>query len=330
MERLLKLAGIFVGLTVLVFLGILVAFQTITLPHSVTDSESGRTLSLRATTSPIVDIPQSSSSTVVAPIKKTTTLTPPAKSAVSAPGPLIVTHSNTATTSSGGNGVQDENGALNQKDITTLTNIERVKEGLRSLVFNKRLALMAEAKARDMIDKQYFAHVSPNGTDATKLALNANYQYLNLGENLAMGDFRSSAEVVTGWMNSPGHRANILNKNFTEIGVAAILGNYKGRMVWYSVQEFGRPLPDCTKPDAALEQKIELAQTEITKTETTLANLRSEIDTPNIDQETYNTKANMYNALVPLYNDLVANLKADIESYNTGVKAYNACINAAA
>jgi len=124
-------------------------------------------------------------------------------------------------------------------------------------------------------------------------------------------------------MNSPGHRANILNKNFTEIGVAAIMGNYEGRMVWYAVQEFGRPMPDCPKPDAALEQRITLYETQITATETTLAHLRAEIETPGIDQETYDAKAKDYNTLVEFYNGLITTVKADIAAYNAGAQAYN-------
>ncbi len=264
---------------------------------------------------------------------KVTTLvqgvSPRPKTTVSTPGPLITTSTATYTVATSTHDiVPDQTGALNQKDIIMLTNVERTKEGLGTLVFSKRLAAMAETKANDMIIKQYFAHVSPNGTDVTKLAANVQYQYLNLGENLALGDFRSSEEVVTGWMNSPGHRANILNKNFTEIGVSAVMGNYEGRMVWYSVQEFGRPMPDCTKPDVVLEQKIALYETQVSATETTLAHLRTEIDDPNIDRETYATKVNDYNTLVNFYNGLVANVKADVATYNVGVNAYNACIGA--
>jgi uncharacterized protein YkwD len=348
MSRFLKSTGLFLGLTILTLFGLFVGFQQISLPQHVADNWDGGTLNTKTATGTESDIRVSSSfenlnkkiSSPVPPrgsTSVTTTTTsssraiaspPPPKSAVSTPGPLIATHSNSVATSSPSNiGVApNESGALNQKDITLLTNIERTTRGLGSLTFSNRLAKMAEVKARDMINKQYFAHVSPDGTDVTMLAANAGYVYLNLGENLALGDFRSSGDVVTGWMNSPGHRANILNQNYTEIGVAAIMGNYSGRTVWYAVQEFGRPMPDCPKPDVLLEQKIALYETQITATEATLAHLREEIDTPGIDRETYAAKVDDYNTLVNFYNGLVAKVKADVVTYNAGVIAYNVCI----
>lgn len=255
--------------------------------------------------------------------------TPP-KSSVSTPGPLtsLVTtpEPSPKASSSPDVGSPSGDGALNPKDITLLTNNERNNQSLPSLTFNKRLSAMAEAKAADMINKQYFAHVAPDGTDIAKLADTYGYQYLNIGENLALGDFKDSADVVLGWMNSPGHRANILNTHFTEIGVAAVLGNYQGRLVWYSVQEFGRPLPDCVKPNSILEQKISLYQSQISMTETTLLHLREEIDADGIDQATYREKVKDYNTIVTLYNTLVATVKSDIATYNQGVNAYNVCI----
>lgn len=218
-------------------------------------------------------------------------------------------------------------GALNQQDIILLTNSERTQRGLPALTFNATLSLIAEVKARDMIARQYFAHVSPIGTTISDLALQYNYAYRNIGENLALGDFEDSKDVVTGWMNSPGHRANILHTDFTEIGVAAILGNYNGRRVWYSVQEFGRPMPNCPTPSTALEQKITLYQSQITTTEKTLINLKEEIETSNFDEQTYRAKANDYNTIVKLYNDLVEVVKQDIVVYNSQVSAYNTCLN---
>jgi uncharacterized protein YkwD len=341
MERFLKFSGIFIGLVAVTFLSLLIGLGKISPSQYVMRGGGSETLRVVATTSTRTDTPVSlprdasdknappasqglpAKTTMNAPITThVASLPPPSKASISTPGALIAP----ASPKNDSSGVPDKSGALNQNDITTLTNIERGREGLQPLVFNKRLAAMAEMKAVDMINKHYFAHVSPDGTDIAKLAATTHYQYLNLGENLALGDFRSSGEVVTGWMNSPGHRANILNKDFTEIGVAAVMGNYEGRMVWYSVQEFGRPMPDCPKPDTLIEQKIVLYETQITATETTLAHLRAEIETPGIDRETYDAKVKDYNTLVEFYNDLVAKVKADITTYNAGVKTYNACL----
>lgn len=247
-----------------------------------------------------------------------TTVTP----TVSAPGPLLAAKSISATSS-----VVIENiGALNQEDIIVLTNKERIAEGLPPLSFNSHLSAMAAAKANDMIEKQYFAHVSPDGTDVTKLANTYSYPYLNVGENLALGGFTSSADVVSGWMYSPGHRANILDKSYTEIGVSAILGNYDGRHVWYVVQEFGRPLSDCTLPDELLKKKIEIYQGQINALSVSLTNLQAEINTTNLDQETHNAKVGDYNTIVELYNQLVVTVKQDIKLYNSQVETYNTCV----
>ncbi len=177
-----------------------------------------------------------------------------------------------------------------------------------------------------MIDNQYFAHVSPSGIDIVMLTERYGYAYLNVGENLALGDFVSSQEVVTGWMNSPGHRANILNKSYTELGVAAIIGAYNGRNVWFVVQEFGRPMSDCPTPDALLKQKITISQEQINALEVTLANLKIEINTAGLSIDAYNAKVNDYNTIVALYNNLVATAKKQIADYNILTDAYNLCI----
>ena len=242
-------------------------------------------------------------------------------STVSVPGPLIVSKPTTPAAE----GVNTQNGPLDPDEIIALTNKERIAAGLPALSFEQHLGAMATAKANDMIQKQYFAHVSPDGIDLTKLAQTHGYLYLNVGENLALGDFTSSADVVSGWMHSPGHRANILNKNFTQIGVSAVLGNYEGRNVWYAVQEFGRPLSDCPLPDVALKKKIETYQSEIDSLAASLSSLQSAILSSNLDQETYNAKVADYNSLIESYNGLVTTMKEDIKTYNTQVEAYNTC-----
>lgn len=336
MKKLFKFASIFVGLPILILLGMLVVFQSRTISREGVELFSGRFFHSVATNSPN-SLPTSSSLTTdkkvliatpapnTASAKKTLdpALSPSATLPVSTPGPLRATN---LTTSAPTGHATGNNSALNPAQIIVLTNAERAKEGLPPLAYHSQLTEMSSVKAMDMIAKQYFAHVSPDGTDVAKLAENAQYKYANLGENLALGDFSSSADVVLGWMNSPGHRANILNKNFTEIGVAAITGNYEGRMVWYSVQEFGRPMPTCTKPDTTLEQKIVLSEAQTAATEAALAALRTELETSGIDKETYNAKAKEYNALIKFYNGLVTILKADITKYNAGVQTYNICI----
>ncbi len=272
---------------------------------------------------------KASSPVVKKPAKTNPTVLTPAPLRVEKPeASKSVAASSTAQVSSSEPGVPKSDGALNQKDILDILNQERAKEGLAALGFNIRLSAMAEGKAVDMINKQYFAHMSPTGVDVTKLAKTYNYEYIFLGENLAMGDFVSSSDVMTGWMNSPGHRANILNKNYTEVGISALQGSYNGRVVWYAVQEFGKPLSLCPSPNNALEAKVLTEEQQVSALEESLKILRTNIEQSSGSQSEYNALVEEYNALVDKYNTLVAATKADIVTFNASVNAFNRCIGA--
>jgi uncharacterized protein YkwD len=261
---------------------------------------------------------QTATKSAPTPVKK------PAKAAtvVVTPEPLLVEKG--AGTSSEP-GTPSSEGALNQQAILAIVNKERAAAGLSPLGFNVRLSAMAEGKAVDMINKQYFAHVSPTGVDVASLAGTYRYDYIYLGENLALGDFESSQDVMTGWMNSPGHRANILSPNYTEIGIAALKGNYKGRVVWYAVQEFGKPLSACSTPDRSLEATIVSEEASGKSMESELETLRATIEATD-DRSTYNQLVTRYNAMVDEYNALVADTKKNIARYNDMVTAFNVCV----
>ncbi len=217
-------------------------------------------------------------------------------------------------------------GLLSQEGIWRLTNVERQKAGLPILQFSKRLTDVAEAKALDMRAKQYFAHVSPSGVDIKQLSEIYGYQYLSIGENLALGNFTGNADVVLGWMNSPGHRANILNTKFTEIGISAIVGNYEGEEVWFAVQEFGRPSTDCPKPDALLGQKITIFNTQLEALEVSLRNLEAEIALLQNEYSQRSEKTKDYNTIVTLYNDIATRTKENIGVFNAQVRSYDICV----
>ena len=107
-----------------------------------------------------------------------------------------------------------------------LLNQERAKRGLRPLRANKRLALAAKRHAEDMVRRDYFSHESPTGTDFVTRIRKAGYTRPTLGENLAAGSgqYATPAATVRSWMNSPGHRANILHRRFREAGVGVVAG----------------------------------------------------------------------------------------------------------
>ena len=107
------------------------------------------------------------------------------------------------------------------------TNQQRADNGLPSLRLNTQLSHAAQAKAVDMAAKDYWAHNSPTGDTPWTFITNAGYTYTTAGENLAYG-FIDSSDTITGWMNSPGHRANILNTTYTEVGFGIInVENYQ-------------------------------------------------------------------------------------------------------
>jgi hypothetical protein len=97
------------------------------------------------------------------------------------------------------------------------TNQQRGIKGVASLQLNDSLTAAAQAKATDMVARNYWSHNTPDGQEPWVFISNAGYSYLRAGENLAYG-FTTSDETVTGWMNSQTHRDNMLDSNFTEVG----------------------------------------------------------------------------------------------------------------
>lgn len=124
--------------------------------------------------------------------------------------------------------------------IVDLTNEERSDGALGTLRRSSVLDQAAAMKARDMATKEYFAHNSPEGITPWYWFGQANYNFVHAGENLAI-HFTDSGDVVEAWMDSPTHRANIMNGNYTEIGVGTAEGEYEGFKTVYVVQLFGTP-----------------------------------------------------------------------------------------
>lgn len=130
---------------------------------------------------------------------------------------------------------------ISVSEIINLTNQERANDGLNQLKENNNLDRAARLKASDMFSKDYWAHYAPDGTSPWYFFSLVGYKYSTAGENLAR-DFATSGGVVSAWMASEGHRANILNSSYTEIGVAVVNGNLEGEDTTLVVQLFGRPL----------------------------------------------------------------------------------------
>ena len=144
--------------------------------------------------------------------------------------------------------------SITAQELVDLTNSKRVEAGLPALTFNQLLAQAAQAKAADMIVKNYWAHTSPDGATPWVWFKNLGYKYLYAGENLAR-DFSDSAGVVNAWMNSPTHRENILSNRYREVGIAVVHDNFQGQPTTLVVQMFGTQVSS-----VPVETKVKLGQ----------------------------------------------------------------------
>ena len=114
--------------------------------------------------------------------------------------------------------------------VVVLVNKERAKVGLAPLKANWELSRVARYKSQDMIDKNYFSHTSPTYGSPFDMMKNFGIKYMSAGENIAYGQ-PTPTSVMTGWMNSAGHKANILSKNYTERGVG-VAKKSDGTIYW--------------------------------------------------------------------------------------------------
>ena len=217
---------------------------------------------------------------------------------------------------------------LTNQGVVKFTNIQREKNGLTPLTENSLLSQAAKIKIEDMFEKQYFDHVSPEGLDVGKLAENTGYEFIIIGENLALGNFLNDDVLVQGWMDSPGHRDNILNSRYQEIGVAVLRGIYQGKTTWLAVQTFGMPLSACPQPNNNLKQEIDNNLAYLDSLLKELEEKKSElkITKPKQDPEN-NQKVEEYNRLVEEYNNLASETKKLIEQYNSQITAFNQCLD---
>ena len=117
-----------------------------------------------------------------------------------------------------------------EKEVVVLINKIRRENGLNELTIDTELSRVARIKSQDMRDNGYFSHTSPTYGSPFDMMKSFGIKYRSAGENIAMG-YRTPQSVVDGWMNSPGHRANILNSSFSKIGMGYIAnGNYWTQM----------------------------------------------------------------------------------------------------
>ena len=147
--------------------------------------------------------------------------------------------------------------SISAGEIISLTNNSRTEAGLHHLLVNEELVEAAKGKANDMFEFQYFDHNSPSGLTPWDFIRSTGYDYRYAGENLAI-DFVTATSAHKALMESSSHRENILNSNYTEIGVVAIEGIFNGNKSIIIVEEFGAPLLEKESGGYDLSENIEL------------------------------------------------------------------------
>lgn len=216
---------------------------------------------------------------------------------------------------------------LVKSSVVAETNSQRALNNLPALKENSKLQAAAVAKANDMFKNQYFEHVSPSGLEPGQLVQNYGYDYIVAGENLILGNFKNEKEVVANWMASPGHRANILNSRYTEIGVAIIKGAYKGGTAWIGVQEFGLPLASCPEPNSNLKTQIDTSKAQLDLLSVQIISKKDEVESANQRSAYYSQLISDYNKLIVKYNSLAEDTKSQVAKYNKQVTDFNQCVS---
>ena len=176
---------------------------------------------------------------------------------------------------------------ISPSEVIRLTNEKRAQAGLSSLVENSVLSQAALAKGMDMLNKDYWAHVSPDGTQPWSFFVSAGYGYRFAGENLAR-DFSNASSAVDAWMASPTHKDNLLSGNYKEVGIGVIEGDLNGTDTTIIVQFFGTRYADTVSEPVALvgsnteeERKEEVLQSsEEGVPEATIAPTKKPVSTP--------------------------------------------------
>lgn len=211
--------------------------------------------------------------------------------------------------------------SFNLYEVIGETNLYRSQSGLGQLEMSATLNKMAEEKLNDMFARGYFEHVSPQGVSIEDIAEENDYEYLVIGENLALGGFKSAKDVVEAWANSEPHRKNMLDARYTEIGVAVKRALYQGHATTIIVQHFGKSISSCPMVSKQTKDTIDDIQNELKTLKDRIEVLKQQIE------DDYSESAvEEHNKLVSSYNKKLARLKTLVEEYNQEVENFNKCV----
>ena len=143
---------------------------------------------------------------------------------------------------------------LSAPTLIALANKDRLSQGLGGLEEDPTLSAVAQTKADDMAKRGYFSHISPDGNEPWYFLKAAGYTYSHAGENLAL-NFNSSTATEDAWMQSPGHRANILKPVYTKAGVGIAYGLKDGKPAIFVVEFFATPFTSSKNTSVQLSQR---------------------------------------------------------------------------
>ena len=229
----------------------------------------------------------------------------------------------------------DESQAINHYSLTVTniiwyTNYYRVQNGLKPLSESKTLDASAHNKGLDMLAYQYFEHTRPNSSVGfDSFIKDQNYQYAKIGENLAMGDFTTSKEVVDAWMASPPHKKNILDVVYQNIGISINIGSMNGQQTVLITQHFGEPIQNCPAIDTTLKSTIATLNDQALALQKTIDSKQTAVtNNSNPTDPDYNNLIDTYNTLVSSYNGTVRQIENLVATYNQEVNNFDNCIKA--
>ncbi|MFA7385831.1 MAG: CAP domain-containing protein [Candidatus Paceibacterota bacterium] len=217
---------------------------------------------------------------------------------------------------------------LEISETINITNKHRQENGLPPLKENSKLNSSALIKNEDMCQNQYFEHDSLSNEGVGDLAKKTGYDFIFIGENLALGGFKSEEDLLSSWMNSQGHRENILSKNYSEVGISLLRCNFENKNVWLAVSHFGLPLSSCPIVNENLKTRIDFNKIELDNFLEKIETLYSEISgfEIKVGQE-YIKKVREYNMLVSAYNILVKETEELADDYNKQIVLFNKCVD---
>jgi hypothetical protein len=187
---------------------------------------------------------------------------------------------------------------ISPDEVIRLTNEKRVQNGLSPLTLNTTLAQAAQAKGADMLNRDYWAHVAPDGTQPWKFFIDFGYRYRYAGENLAR-DFKDAPSTVEAWMASSSHRENLLSPKYKDIGIAVVEGDLAGVDTTIVVQFFGTKYTD-TLPPAPIAQATPTPTSVVTPT--VVPTVTPAISVPTPAGETVLTQAPSQPILISPFN----------------------------